>query len=126
MQKGKPAKWRREISSVARAIRPSLSWAVPFRVGSVARCVTKCLFNLDQLCTRYVPFATRSDKRPRYAILRIRVSNRPSLNDTLKSIAKNIVRKKKNNLDKKATDPVIIFYSLSTLRFTTIFSSSFR
>lgn len=100
MQKGKPAKWRREISSVARAIRPSLSWAVPFRVGSVARCVTKCLFNLDQLCTRYVPFATRSDKRPRYAILRIRVSNRPSLNDTLKSIAKNIVKekKKKNNL----------------------------
>lgn len=101
MQKGKPAKWRREISSVARAIRPSLSWAVPFRVGSVARCVTKCLFNLDQLCTRYVPFATRSDKRPRYASLRIRVSKRrrvasfpPSLNDVLKSIAKNIVKKK--------------------------------
>lgn len=98
MQKGKPAKWRREISSVARAIRPSLSWAVPFRVGSVARCVTKCLFNLDQLCTRYVPFATRSDKRPRYAILRIRVSNRPSLNDTLKSIAKNIVKEKKKKI----------------------------
>lgn len=98
MQKGKPAKWRREISSVARAIRPSLSWAVPFRVGSVARCVTKCLFNLDQLCTRYVPFATRSDKRPRYAILRIRVSNRPSLNDTLKSIAKNIVKEKKKEI----------------------------
>ena len=51
----------------------SWSWAVPTRVDNVAHYITKCLFNLDQTARTS---SSHSDKRQRYAILRIRAWKR--------------------------------------------------